>query len=99
MRGLHRRQTVAGDSGGRGGESERGAERVEGSVDGAQGGFHGAGVLATWRGSQGRVGEDRTEQTGADLDEQRAEPYTVRGESIAPTATDPLGQAMTGSKM
>ena len=45
-------------------------------------------------GSERRVGEDRGEQTDADLDEQRAEPHAVRSESIAPSATDPLRQAM-----
>ena len=50
---------VAGDSGGRGGKPKAGAERVEGSVNGAQCGLHGAGVVAAWLGSERRVGEVR----------------------------------------
>ena len=57
-------------------------------------GFHGAGVVAARHGNEGRVGKERAEQTGTDLDEQRAEPHAFRGESIATAAADTLSQAM-----
>ena len=61
-------------------------------IDAAECRFHRAGMVAARCGGVGRRGEDRPEQTSADLDQQRAEPYAVGSEPIAPAGTDALGQ-------
>ena len=78
-----------------GSEAQGVAEIVESAINGAECRFDGAGMLAARGPSAGWCGEDRSEQTSTDLDQQRAEPHAICGEPIAPAGTDALGQRVS----
>jgi hypothetical protein len=69
---------------------------VEGEVDLTEGGFDGAVVGGVWRRCRsGGQGRDRSEQAGAELDQEDAELQAARGQAIASRAADPLDEAVS----
>ena len=77
-----------------GSETQGLAQIVESAIDVAECHFHRAGMVAGRCGGVARCGEDRPEQTSADLYQQCTEADAVGGEPIAAAGADAFGQRM-----